>query len=182
MPLSGIYLSGCHVGVLADVPQRMPVESRTGASTGATAPPRFPSPLIKPDVRICRIRLSDWFHRRLTNARPSALGVAPPHRTEHPFLRELAGALRRHLVTPPQKVPHFVIDMLVNRPVRLARGTAAEVCSPAFQYLIQPLAHLFPWLHVARHQQLSHFRLDPGHALLRRTVPDILPPRSRTVV
>src|SRR5450759_1048021 len=105
-----------------------------------------------------------------------------PHGTEHPFLRELAGALRRHLVTPPQKVPHCVIDMLVNRPVSLARRTTAEVCSPAFQYLIQPLTHLFPWLHVARHQQLSHFRLDPGHALLRRTVPEILPPRSRTVV
>ena len=26
------------------------------------AMPRFPSPLIKPDVRISRIRLSDWFH------------------------------------------------------------------------------------------------------------------------
>jgi hypothetical protein len=26
------------------------------------AVPRFPSPLIKPDVRISRIRLSDWFH------------------------------------------------------------------------------------------------------------------------
>jgi hypothetical protein len=24
--------------------------------------PRFPSPLIKPDVRISRIRLSDWLH------------------------------------------------------------------------------------------------------------------------
>src|SRR5450759_2256639 len=98
---------------------------------------------------------------------PRPLESHHPHRTEHPFLRELAGALRRHLVTPPQKVPHFVIDMLLNRPVGLARGTAAEVCSPAFQYLIQPLAHLFPWVHVARHQQLSHFRLDPGHALLQ---------------
>ena len=29
----------------------------------ATARPfRFPSPLIEPDVRISRIRLSDWFH------------------------------------------------------------------------------------------------------------------------
>jgi len=26
--------------------------------------PRFPSPLIKPDVRISRIRLSDWLHRK----------------------------------------------------------------------------------------------------------------------
>src|ERR1700749_107911 len=34
------------------------VESRTGA----VALLRFPYPLIKPDVRICRIRLSDWFH------------------------------------------------------------------------------------------------------------------------
>jgi hypothetical protein len=34
------------VAVLADVLRRMPVESRMGASTGATAPPRFPSPLM----------------------------------------------------------------------------------------------------------------------------------------
>jgi hypothetical protein len=39
------------------------VESRMGASTDAEAPPRFPSPLIKPDVRISRIRLFDWLHR-----------------------------------------------------------------------------------------------------------------------
>jgi len=38
--------------------------------------------------------------------------------TEHPFLRELAGALRRHLVTPPQKVPHFVIDHARQPPGR----------------------------------------------------------------
>ena len=37
---------------------RRTVESRKGAvSLLAT---RFPSPLIKPDVRISRIRLSDW--------------------------------------------------------------------------------------------------------------------------
>ncbi|MCX6635883.1 MAG: type II toxin-antitoxin system HicA family toxin [Acidobacteria bacterium] len=30
------------------------VESRMGASTDAEAPPRFPSPLIKPDVRVSR--------------------------------------------------------------------------------------------------------------------------------
>src|SRR4029453_3717180 len=39
------------------------VESRTGAGAwGHAASLRFPSPLIKPDVRISRIRLSDWFH------------------------------------------------------------------------------------------------------------------------
>jgi hypothetical protein len=33
-------------------------------SLGRAATPRFPSPLIKPDVRISRIRLSDRLHRR----------------------------------------------------------------------------------------------------------------------
>ena len=32
-------------------------------SLGHSATPRFPSPLLKPDVRISRIRLSDRFHR-----------------------------------------------------------------------------------------------------------------------
>jgi hypothetical protein len=40
------------------------VESRMGAVAGGQSPsPRFPSPLIEPDVRHYRIRLSDWFHR-----------------------------------------------------------------------------------------------------------------------
>ena len=34
----------------------------------AWASPRFPSPLIEPDVRISRIRLSDWLHHRHTAA------------------------------------------------------------------------------------------------------------------
>src|ERR1700738_2735639 len=56
------------------------VESMMGASTAPEGPPRFPSPLIKPDVRISRIRLSDWFHRRLTNEGPigrDAVGELP---------------------------------------------------------------------------------------------------------
>jgi hypothetical protein len=32
-------------------------------SLGPSASLRFPSPLIEPDVRCYRIRLSDWFHR-----------------------------------------------------------------------------------------------------------------------
>jgi hypothetical protein len=35
------------------------VESRLGASTDAGAPPRFPAPLIKPDMPVSSIRLSD---------------------------------------------------------------------------------------------------------------------------
>src|SRR5262245_65905924 len=33
-------------------------------SLGHSATPRFPSPLIKPNVPISGIRLSDWFHRQ----------------------------------------------------------------------------------------------------------------------
>ena len=33
------------------------------ALLGHAASLRFPSPLIEPDVRISRIRLSDWLHR-----------------------------------------------------------------------------------------------------------------------
>ena len=32
--------------------------------------PRFPSPLIKPDVPISGIRLSDWLHRKARDGRP----------------------------------------------------------------------------------------------------------------
>ena len=47
------------------------VESRKGAVVcTALASLRFPSPLIKPDVRISRIRLSDWLH-------PEAHGGGP---------------------------------------------------------------------------------------------------------
>ena len=43
---------------------------------GHTATLRFPSPLIKPDVRISRIRLSDWFHRAAHGGAPSSVCVA----------------------------------------------------------------------------------------------------------
>ena len=39
------------------------VESRRSAVTRISVC-RFPSPLIKPDVRFSRIRLSDWLHRK----------------------------------------------------------------------------------------------------------------------
>ena len=47
------------------------VESRTGASASAEASSRFPAPLIKPDVPISSIRLSDWLHRKTHERGPS---------------------------------------------------------------------------------------------------------------
>ena len=38
--------------------------------------PVFPSPLIKPDVRISRIRLSDWFHLATGGGVPMCIGAA----------------------------------------------------------------------------------------------------------
>ncbi len=42
--------------------------------------PRFPSPLIEPDVRLSRIRLSDWLHRKAHGGRPLQAGVSRRHR------------------------------------------------------------------------------------------------------
>jgi hypothetical protein len=61
----------------------MLVESRRGA-----VPPfatRFPSPLIKPDVRISRIRLSDWLHE---GSRHGARMLAGGTQSRHAQLAE----------------------------------------------------------------------------------------------
>ena len=42
--------------------------------------PRFPSPLIEPDVPISGIRLSDWLHRKAHGWRPLQAGISRPHR------------------------------------------------------------------------------------------------------
>ncbi len=97
--------------------------------------------------RTCPFRASGFPTGFIVDSRTRAHRPLQAHyaqRAEHPFLRELAGALRRHLVAPPQKVPHFVIDILVDCPISLRRAPAAEVGSPALQLLIQPLAHFRP--------------------------------------
>ena len=43
--------------------------SRVEEGRGIAKATRFPPPLIKPDVRVSRIRLSDWLHVRLTTGR-----------------------------------------------------------------------------------------------------------------
>jgi hypothetical protein len=68
------------------------VESRNGAVRDLLAVARFRSPLIKPDVRISRIRLSDWFHRQ-THERDSTRtrrGGTTPNRRSSRFVLRLA--------------------------------------------------------------------------------------------
>jgi hypothetical protein len=66
-------------------------EAHVESRTGAVAVPRFPSPLIKPDVRISRIRLSDWFHRVHTGSGEHRASFVPrfPSASRYSLLESL---------------------------------------------------------------------------------------------
>jgi hypothetical protein len=57
---------------------------------GHAATLRFPSPLIEPDVRISRIRLSDWLHREahgeITDRKRHLRGVFSSFASRYSFL------------------------------------------------------------------------------------------------
>src|SRR5262245_13485530 len=78
-----------------------------------------------------------------------------------------------HLMTPPQKMPYALINVVTNRPIRCCTGSVAEACRPAPQNQIQPAPHLLPGPRVARYQKSSHLFLDACHRLLRRACPQI---------
>src|SRR3954469_23008560 len=61
------------------------VEEGRGTEQPYGRPTRFPSPLIKPDVPVSGIRLSDRLHQRLTDAAPGehrAVATRPNPRTQ----------------------------------------------------------------------------------------------------
>src|ERR1035441_4332413 len=66
-------------------------------------------------------------------------------------------------------MPYAIVDVVVDRPIRLRPGAVAKVRGPASQNLIQPIPHLCPRSHIARYQKISHFLLDARYALLGRT-------------
>ncbi len=144
------------------------VESRMGAGADRRAPPRFPSPLIKPDVPISGIRLSDWLHRRLTNGRyPSDPGAARRPTRRRSASWKTDGCLAR---TPCAAVSGSAVH--VPRHVRRPPGKLST-CSRRPKYAFQPLrlliqlvAHPVPWSYIPRLQDVCHFRFDPLHALL----------------
>src|SRR5215469_15092934 len=70
-------------------------------------------------------------------------------------------------------MPYALIDVVVNRPIRLGPGSVAEVRRPASQNLIQPVPHFLPSPRVARYEKVSHLFLDACHCLLRRAGPQI---------
>ncbi|MEY9299743.1 hypothetical protein ABIF21_004126 [Bradyrhizobium elkanii] len=95
---------------------------------GRAASPRFPSPFIKPDMRICRIRLSDWLHHEARSGdipRPRRSAVTPVPRRQ---LREETGlCLAPALMSFAQEVARPIIDVIVNRLVRRCESAIREV-------------------------------------------------------
>jgi hypothetical protein len=139
---------------------------------GLLAVARFRSPLIKPDVRISRIRLSDWISPPGSRTRPhpdsTQWNNAQPAVDRIPREAGISAA-RPHLMTPPEVMPYAFVDIIVDRLICLCRRAVAEICAPTSQNLIQSIPHLRPHLDVVRHQKISHFLLDTRYTLLGRT-------------
>ncbi len=104
-------------GIEAVIPQRkgaaelIDVESRRGAVAWALwASLRFLSPLIKPDVRISRIRLPDRLHLKAHGGGPRwtrlcRITPSSPNTT----VSGKPGATRRHLMAPDQEMTYSLV-------------------------------------------------------------------------
>jgi hypothetical protein len=68
----------------------------------ARSPFRFPSPLIEPDMRISRIRLSDWFHYE---AHGNLLRPTVQRARELPTNYGVYRLIANHLVSVPSRTP-----------------------------------------------------------------------------
>src|SRR5450759_1793724 len=96
------------------------------------------------------------------------------HLPEHNRDREPGSAARSHLVTMPEKIPHALIDVVIDRTISHQPRPVTEVVRPAPQNPVELISHLRPGRHVLAHQQVSHLLPQLGHALFRRTCPEIL--------
>ena len=132
---------------------------------GAVAMPRIPSPLIKPDVRISRIRLSDWFHYKAYDGNPAPEPRAPRRSSHWGSLGSAIG----NLMPPTEEISHPLADVVINGPVGPASCSITEVGRPTAQQAVQSVAHLRPWLHVAWHEHVAHLRLRPSDTFRRWT-------------
>jgi Integrase core domain len=97
---------------------------------------RFRSPLIEPDVRVSRIRLSDWISREGSRgcANVQCPQLLNPECSEDPFARKLPDAApMSHLVTTPEKVAHASSDVPIHGSISHEPGPVAEVVRPSPQ-------------------------------------------------
>ncbi len=76
-------------------------------------------------------------------------------------------------MAPHQKPPNLLVDMVINRPVRHKPCTVGKVSGPATQQIVQPVTHFGPGIVIAGDKNISDPFLDPLHAFLRRTCPQI---------
>src|SRR5579859_1016759 len=145
-----------------------------GASTEAirTLAARFPPPLIKPDVQITRIRLSDWTSPSDSRTRlhpdTTQLENTQPAVDRIPRKARISAA-RPHLMASPEVVTYAFISVIVDRPIRCGRRAVAEVGAPTPPSLIESVSHLRPCLDVVGYQKASHFLLNSRHTRLGRT-------------
>ena len=106
------------------------VESRTGAmSEASTSRSRFPSPLIKPDVLVSSIRLSDRLHQLAHGGRFTRHIQKTQHAQfpEEDMIRKSGGASRRHLMTPSQEMPHALVNVMIDCTIRDVARAATEI-------------------------------------------------------
>src|SRR5216684_2546116 len=170
---------------------RASVESRCGAVTVGRAclfPPlssggalvarpwlRFHTPLIEPDVRIARIRLSD----KTSRLRPRHVVPKPAQAYEPKVPVKVREWIRSALASPdlvleaqPPAQPHS--GVVVDRPVRRGDGAYFEVVRPSAQRAVHLLHQLCGLLPSPRSGSLRVDLLDHAlDALLRWPVPQI---------
>ena len=81
--------------------------------------------------------------------------------------REPASAAPCHLVPSGKEGTHALTDIVIDAAERGNRGPPIEVSSTIPVVIGSGRHALRPGICVARYQQLTHFRLEPLHALLR---------------
>src|SRR6202140_5409892 len=81
-----------------------------------------------------------------------------------------------HLVPFGEEASHLVADGLIDGLIGQRTRAVAEVGLPTRQKSVQAFAYCRPRPFVARRQKIANFRLEPLHALLRRTRPKIEAP------
>ena len=107
---------------------------------------RLHFPLIEPDGRISRIRLSD----KDSCCRPRVVARA---RTEpgkaqilvQVLVREACGSLTPNLVLGAQPLTQPTTHVLIDRSIGLADRPQAEVVRPAHQHPVEPHDQLLYW-------------------------------------
>src|SRR5262245_53029557 len=109
------------------------VESRRGAvAWGSDREPalRFLSPLIKPDVPVSGIRLSDWFHGRPTAGHSTASNEAHETHAVDGSVREPLGSAPCHSMSTREEVAYPFVDVAIDSAEDRPPRPVAEVVRP----------------------------------------------------